>query len=468
MTFEFTPKQTEAMEALQSEKYNFIMYGGAIRGGKSFLGLGALLVLCTIFPRSRWAVIRENSERIRLTTIPSFKKFEAPGRLKENPFQYTHINGSVILFVGENYSRDKDLDWMKGLEVNGFLFEEINECQQQTLFKAFERAGAWIIPHSKIQPKPIILATTNPSFGWVKELVYDKWKNNTLSEKWLYIPAKITDNPHLPQEYIDSLKNLPRFEYEVFVEGNWDIQLKTGGEFLKGFELQKHVKHINIDPTSLIHVSIDSNVEPYISVTFWQTLKEDNIWKINQIHELPCKDPNNTARKAGELTAKWLREIGYNQKICLYGDRSTKSRNNIDDDKRSFADIFTNSLQKAGYKVENKMLGFAPPVSNIADFINSIFDGTLKFAEITINETCKTSINDYIETKQDKDGSILKKRITNPKTGVSYEPNAHLVDTCKDFITSMFYAEFLKYQNRFNSPKPNMVKQISRIPQITY
>jgi hypothetical protein len=28
---ELTPKQTEAMVALQSEKYNFILYGGAIR-----------------------------------------------------------------------------------------------------------------------------------------------------------------------------------------------------------------------------------------------------------------------------------------------------------------------------------------------------------------------------------------------------------------------------------------------------
>lgn len=38
---EFTPKQNEAFEAISSEKYNFILYGGAIacphfvnRGGK--------------------------------------------------------------------------------------------------------------------------------------------------------------------------------------------------------------------------------------------------------------------------------------------------------------------------------------------------------------------------------------------------------------------------------------------------
>lgn len=210
---ELTPKQTEAMNALQSELYNFILYGGAIRGGKSVWGLSSLLIMCQIFPHSRWCVIREDMEKIRTTTIPSFKKLEPSGKLKESPFEYTHPNGSVIIFKSENYKQDKDFDWMKGLEVNGFLFEEINECQEKCLYKAFERAGSWIIPHSKVQPKPIILATCNPTFGWVKSVVYDKYKKNELPSDWLYIPAKITDNPHLPQAYIDNLNNLPKFEY---------------------------------------------------------------------------------------------------------------------------------------------------------------------------------------------------------------------------------------------------------------
>ncbi|MEK0336745.1 MAG: phage terminase large subunit, partial [Nitrosopumilus sp.] len=219
MILEFTAKQEEAFKKIQSEMFNFILYGGAIRGGKTWWGLSSLLILCEIFPGSRWCIIRQDSERIRTTTIPSFNKIDKRGILKQSPYEYTHHNGSVILFKGENYSRDKELDWMKGLEVNGFLFEEINECQETTLNKAFERAGSWIIPQLNKQPKPIILATCNPSNGWIKERVYDKWKNGTLPETYCYIPAKITDNPHLPEEYIESLKNLPKYEYMVFVQG---------------------------------------------------------------------------------------------------------------------------------------------------------------------------------------------------------------------------------------------------------
>ena len=443
---QFTEKQNEAVEAVASGDFDFVLYGGAIRGGKTYWGLLTLLILCELYPNSRWAVIRESDKRIRQTTIPSFNKIQKRGHLRQTPFEYKHHNSSVIVFMGENYDKDKDLDAFKGLEVNGFLFEEINECQKQTFYKAFERAGSWIIPNTDIQPKPIVMATCNPTYTWVKELVYTPYKEGTLNSKWCYIPAKITDNPHLPEAYKESLKNLPRYEYEVFVEGNWDIQLKTGGEFLKGFELDKHVKRVAYNPNQTLHISIDSNVFPYIAVSIWQMEKINEKWIVKLVHELPCVDPDNTASKAGLRLANYLISIGYFQTVFMYGDRSTKNRNNIDDDKRSFYEIFIESLKNKGFKIQDNFLSHAPPVASIADFVNAIFDQTLKFAEIIINEDCKTIINDFLETKQDKDGSMLKKRITDPKTKISYEPNGHFVDTFKDFIVQAFFNEFNNYK----------------------
>lgn len=469
MNIEFTPKQTEAMEALSSEEYSFILYGGAIRGGKSIWGLSALLVLCQIFPKSRWCIVRQDMEKIRTTTIPTFSdKISPSGILRQSPYEYTHPNGSVILFKSENYSGDKELNWMRGLEVNGFLFEEINECQEQTFYKAFERSGAWIIPNAKYQPKPIILATCNPTHGWVKTLIYEKWKNNILPKRWKYIPAKITDNPYLPTDYLESLKNLPQYEYMVFVEGNWDIQLKTGGEFLRNFDLSKHVKPCFYDPTTTIHISIDSNVYPYIAITVWQFIRNGNGWKVKQIDELPASDPENTATKAGEKIVKYLNEIEYGQKVYLYGDRSTKNKNNIDPQKRSFFQIINETLINSGYNTEDRMDNHAPPVSSVADFVNAIFEGKINGIEIEIGENCKTSISDYIETKTDKDGSMLKKRITDPKTGVSYEPHGHIVDTLKDMIVQAFTKEFQTWNPlRPKLPEIGGVKKISRLPKYT-
>jgi hypothetical protein len=459
-------KQEIAMKALQSEMYNFIMYGGAIRGGKTFWGLIALLILCVLFPRSRWCVIRENVEKIRTTTIPSFKKIKAGGHLRESPYEYTHRNGSVILFKGENYSQDKDLDWMKGLEVNGFLFEEINECQELTLQRAFQRAGAWIIPDSDINPKPIVLATCNPSFGWVKEKIYTPWEKNTLPKNWIYIPATIDDNPSLPEEYIKGLENLNQYEREVFVKGNWNIQLKTGNEFLKGFELDKHVKTVSYNENQIVHISIDSNVLPYIAVSLYQIEWNGSFWDIKMFHEIPAKDPWNTARKAGDIVGRYLKNKGYNSKIYLYGDRSTKSRNNIDDDKRSFAEIFKDAIKKQGFTINDKFLSYAPPVADVADFVNAVLDGTLTFAQVTINEKCTNAINDFLTTKEDKDGGMVKRRISDSKTGATYEENGHFTDTFKDFIAQCFTEEFIKYKNRF-TPQKNSITTVKRSKPVT-
>ena len=241
----------------------------------------------------------------------------------------------------------------------------------------------------------------------------------------------------------------------MFVLGNWDIQLKTGGEFLKSFELEKHVRPVRVDINNTIHISIDSNVLPYIAVSVWQIEKEYNIgaeeytkYHVKQVHELPAKDPINTARKSALNVAKWLRQIGYEDKIFIYGDPTTKNKNNIDEEKRSFFNLFVGTLNKEGFNVHDKMTRSNKSVSSMGDFVNACLDNRIKSIDITIGETNKTSINDYIETKQDKDGGILKKRETDPKSKASYEPHGHLTDTFKDFVCQAFNSEFNKFKSK--------------------
>jgi PBSX family phage terminase large subunit len=268
--FESFPKQDEFLEAVFGGKHNFILYGGAIRGGKTFAGLGALLLLCKVYHKSKWVVVRNTLQTLKLNTIPSFRKICPIAFIKsynQDTQTVTFTNESQIIFLGENYADDKDLNRFKGLECNGFLLEEINELQQKTFFKAIERAGSHILPK---QPRPLILATCNPTNNWVKELVYDKWKLNGLPDNWLYIPSKITDNPYIPEDYKQSLKSMPPYEYEVFVNGNWDLQERTGAEFYKYFSLDKHVKPCHYNPDLPLHISWDENVNPYLPCGIFQ------------------------------------------------------------------------------------------------------------------------------------------------------------------------------------------------------
>lgn len=455
--FDSFPKQEEFIAAAFDSQYSFVLYGGAIRGGKTFVLLATFILFCKKWPGSRWAVVRKDLPTIKRNLLPSWNKIK-PTNFIENfnsdTMTVTFTNGSQIIFFAENFVQDKEYDRWRGLEVNGFGLEEINELQERSYFKAIERAGSYVLPNiaEEAQPPPKIIGTCNPTFGWVKDRFYTPFKEDRLPDDMLYIQSRIFDNPYIPQKYIDSLKSLPIYEYQVFVEGNWDVQLKTGGEFWKHFELEKHLKPVSFNKENNIHISVDNNVYPYISVSLWQTEETADGWDIIQVGEVCAKDPDNTASAAGRLTAQWLKDNGYKMpKVYVYGDPTTKARNTIDDNKKTFLDKYVDQLEEH-WTVEERMFRKAPPVSATGEFINEIYLNEIHGLKIIIGENCKESASDYIETKEDKDGGISKKRTTDSTTGISYEKNGHLTDTKRYFIVKCFWDEYTKFINRFSDP----------------
>lgn len=223
---ELTPKQAEFAQALFSGRYKYLLYGGAIRGGKTYAMLLLVLAFARIYPGSRWAIVRKDLPTIKRNTLPAFEKVKPPGfcgDVHRSDWYVDCTNGSRIFFFSESFERDPDLDRWKGLEVNGFALEECNELNEKSFWKAVERAGSWICQGE--QPPPVILATCNPTLGWVKQRWYDPWCKGTLEAPWFYLPARIYDNPHLPQSYLDSLEELKKSNpsaYRRFVEGDWE------------------------------------------------------------------------------------------------------------------------------------------------------------------------------------------------------------------------------------------------------
>jgi len=454
----FTEKQYELIENALSGDYTFILFGGAVGGAKT-VGLFLLFLLAQrIYPGIQVIFIRKDLATIERNSYATWNEFTTkygtPASLANDRRTNSTTpclemkNGAKLIFFGENYEKDKDLTRWSGLIPNWFLADEINELQYKSYLKMYERAGRYQLKGK--QPKPLIIATCNPSQGWVKEEIYNKWKNNTLPEHVLYIPSKITDNPYLSKEYVENLKNLPRYEYAVYVEGDWDVQLKTGGEFWKDFELNKHVKPINYKETTL-HISVDNNVYPYITITIWQIEDKrefEGLCHISQIHELPVRDPDNTATKAAIKFVQWAQSKDYNDVVFIYGDKTAGNRNTIDDDKKTFLDKFCDKIQEY-YAIRKKIPSSNPPVALSGEFINAIYEKNYDNLSIKINETCKISINDYIETKQAADGGILKPRVKDSNTGITYEKNGHITDTKRYFICEAFKSSFNRFKKRF-------------------
>jgi hypothetical protein len=216
--------------------------------------------------------VRESLQTLKRTTFITWNKILESGlknqivNINNDTHTYTFKNGSQIIFMAESFNDDKELTRFAGLECNGFIADEINELQETTLDKMFERAGTWFLP---VQPKPIVLATCNPSSGWVKTRIYEPYVKGKLPETWKYIPAKITDNPHIPKDFLDSLKsNLTPIKYRRFVEGDWYAH-EVKNAFAQHYDTEKHEdKTITFDPTKQIYISIDFNLNP-LAITFW-------------------------------------------------------------------------------------------------------------------------------------------------------------------------------------------------------
>lgn len=437
--FESFQKQDEFLEAVFSGKFNIILYGGAIRGGKTFAGLGALLLLAKVYPGSKWVVVRNTLQTLKLNTIPSFKKI-CPASFIKNYNQDTQTvrltNESQIIFLGENFTDDKELNRFKGLECNGFLLEEINELQQKTLYKAVERAGSHIIPK---QPKPLILATCNPTHNWVKDLFYDRWKLNNLPTNWLYIPSKITDNPFIPEDYKESLKTMPTYEYEVFVNGNWDLQERTGAEFYKYFSLDKHVKLCHYNPDLPLHISWDENVNPYLPCGLFQ-LQGKEIRFIDLILGI---NPNNTIKDV-------CREFAFKYKehkagLFVYGDATSQKEDVKQEKGYNFFSVVMREL--AAFNPQKRVPASNPSVVMRGQFINGILFNNFNEIIFKIAPHLKEAINDFTNTKEAADGTKAKINVKDAKSGVSYQEYGHISDLTDYFICKAFSDDFAQFQN---------------------
>ena len=456
MEFRPTKKQAEAHNLLENNR--IVLYGGAIRGAKSYWGCMEIISFCFQYPNSRWLMLRETLPVIKNTLLKTFtENFLNKGLIdyvkdfNQQSLTITWNNGSQIIFMAEGYDTDKELNRFRGLEINGAFIDEVNEIQEVTFDKIIERAGSWF--HSKNCPNKILMSC-NPSNGWVKERFYNKWKSGTLQDGIAYIQAKITDNPHIPADYLESLKMLPRYQYEAFVEGNWDIQLKMGGEFYKCFEMDTHISPTAYDPLLPLHISWDDNVNPYLPLGIFQIKGKHLI----MIDEILGKTPNNTVKA---VCQEFIRKYNkHNAGLFVYGDKTADKQDTKLEAGYNFYRLVLDYLKE--YRPQLRLLSSNPSVAMRGNWINTVFEKQLGGIKVTIGENCKTAINDFILLKESADGGKLKEMETDTRTKVRYQKVGHLSDLFDYVICTAFHDDYIKFQTGSRNIGITLGKNISK------
>jgi len=223
---ELIPKQENAVYYLKDNETKELIYGGAAGGGKSALGVLWLIEQCQLYPGTRWLMGRSKLKALKETTLNTF--FELATDLNINTqFNYNGqagviywTNGSEILLKDLYlYPSDPNFDSLGSLEISGAFIDECNQVSYK----------AWQIVKSRIRYKlrkynlsPKLLGTCNPAKNWVYAQFYLKDKNNTLDSDKKFIQALPTDNPHLPESYLESLLSLDENSKQRLYYGNWE------------------------------------------------------------------------------------------------------------------------------------------------------------------------------------------------------------------------------------------------------
>lgn len=402
-------------------EFRYFFYGGAIRGGKTYVCLTILVILCKIFPGSKWYVIRKSFATLKETTLPTMgkilgKRKSVRWNRDQSDYYCEFANESRIYFAGENLQNDPDLIWMLGLECNGIFLEQVEELSEKLLDYAIQRAGSWIIPE---MPTPLILGSFNPTRTWVRKRIFDKYLDGTLEEPYFYQDASAEDNPFVTDEQWKSWKNMSDDLYKQFVGGDWNFE-KSPNTFAFAYNDNVHHKPVKYQKDAPLYLSFDFNVEPITCLAaqhdgdFIHIVKEFRIMK-SDIYDL-CE--------------KILVEFP-DAYFVITGDATGQSRSAISKGNKNYYKIIRQELVIGPNQV--KVPRSNPGVKATRLLTNSLFQ---KHGNLWINVDACPFLNDDLNgVLVDENGDIDKGKDSR---------KTHLLD-CLRYYFWTFHNKFLDF-----------------------
>ena len=141
-------------------------------------------------------------------------------------YTYNAQNGQIT--VGDStiimkdlfaYPSDPNFDDLGSLEITGAFIDEANQITDKAKAIVSSRIR-YRLGEYGIKPK--LLMTCNPARNWVYNEFYMPWKKGTLEGHRAFVPALVTDNPHISPHYIESLSRLQGADRARLLEGDWD------------------------------------------------------------------------------------------------------------------------------------------------------------------------------------------------------------------------------------------------------
>ena len=249
MQLSLTTKQKLGLKMLDDPTVTDILWGGGAGSGKTLIACIWMILQCRNYPGITIGLGRKELTRLKQTTIISLLQEAHPllgigkgeYRYNEHGGRIEYINGSSIQLIDlSRQPSDPNYDRYGSLLLTHVVIEEAGEIQRRARDVFISRKNRFRNREYNLVGKSI--TTCNPSSNFLKLDYYNEYLKlgGGDYQKWPHgqveIDGKMTtayrafirslayDNPFLPRNYIESLKQLPLMERKRLLEGNWDFE----------------------------------------------------------------------------------------------------------------------------------------------------------------------------------------------------------------------------------------------------
>lgn len=222
-------KQTTAIDYLEDQQTNVILYGGGAGGGKSMLGAYWVLKQCLKYPKTRYVIGRSRLKNLKETTLRSlFEVCQMQGLIANVDFTYNETKSLITIHKTKSeillkdmfhYPSDPNFDSLGSMEITGAFIDEATEITPMA-YNVIQSRMRYNLDNNGLKPK--LLMTCNPSKGWIYSEFYKKFKDGTLENNKQFVQSLVTDNPNISKHYIKQLQQLDIINQKRLLFGDWE------------------------------------------------------------------------------------------------------------------------------------------------------------------------------------------------------------------------------------------------------
>ncbi|RXG64641.1 hypothetical protein ES695_11570 [Candidatus Atribacteria bacterium 1244-E10-H5-B2] len=223
-----TLKQTKCWDAFWDDSITSILFGGAMGGGKSYIGCLLLYryakwvikkfkLLVTKYPIQLGFLGRYRGVDFNDTTLETWKRIIPQSQYYIRSQDKEIIIGDKVKYAFGGLDTQEAVSKFSSAEFAVTFIDQAEECDRDKVAVLMSRFRLQIdsvpLPYKS-------LFTANPKNCWLKdEFVLGS------DPKKVYIPALPAENPYLPDTYMDSIKDAFKHRPELllaYLEGSWD------------------------------------------------------------------------------------------------------------------------------------------------------------------------------------------------------------------------------------------------------